>query len=364
MRFTDFATIAAFSGVTTSFLIPPPISKTDIDIVNALPFEIAAEGASSIVDLKCNGCPIAISSVIDGKTYWLKRVESSLQLNYTIEQNANTPDQLLINGIVVYPGGLAGTEPFRATQNFDQCGPFDTISDVQLGYELSILPIKKDADSLELISVYLHIFEVADKFVDGIDAVELQLLKTPSGKLMIGSYTLEQSPTSLSMGIADEDKDCTSMLCKWRAIIADKLNHLKPKLGCGKGKGNKNGHHKGQGRPHVNGGRPYSYSDRRHHRHRGLVRFFHMLRTVAIHVLIPVFIGIGAGLAASVIGMFMGHLVVVVWRAIRGGRPSYILVGQEEAADEEDKAIDPRGPPPVYEDIVVESENPKIECEQ
>ncbi|KAI9788735.1 MAG: hypothetical protein M1816_006592 [Peltula sp. TS41687] len=47
-----------------------------------------------------------------------------------------------------------------------------------------------------------------------------------------------------------------------------------------------------------------------HHRH----SFVHTIRRIYIHVLVPVFIGIAAGMTASLVGLVIGQLVIVLWR--------------------------------------------------
>lgn len=351
MLFKNIAAIAAVSAITDAFLIPPQISKADIDTINTLPFEIAAEGVGKVVDLKCSGCPVSAVTL----DVTLQHVESTLQLNYTVEQNANHADRLLLNGVSIYPPNMASIEPFKASQKFSKDQPFETQDNVRLGYEMSLRPIKKDQADLELIAINIHIFEVADKFVDGIDSVELQMIKTPSGKLMIVSC--EKKPSTSTTPMITDGKDCTSMICKWQSLLAAKLAHLKPLKGCGKGKGSKTGAvagHKSQGRPH-HGGRPQHHGGHRHHRHHAFAKFKHMIRSFAIHILLPISIGLAAGLTASAVGMVIGQLIVLAWRTARGGRPAYYRIAQDEIPDEESKIpiIEAQGPPPVYEDAIV-----------
>lgn len=349
MLFKNIAAIAAVSTLVDAFLIPPQISKADTDIISTLPFEIAAEGVGKIVDLKCNGCPVPAVNM-NGNLITLQHVESTLQLNYTVEQNVNQADRLLLNGVSIYPPNMASIEPFKASQKFSKDQPFETQENVRLGYEMSLRPIKKDKADLELIAVDIHIFEVADKFIDGIDSVELQMIKTPSGKLMIASCVKKPSKSATPM--ITDGKDCTSMICKWQSLLAAKLAHLKPLKGCGKGK---IAGHKSQGRPHPHSGRPHGQHHGGHRHHRHLFRFKHMLRGFAFHILLPISVGLAAGLFASAVGMVFGHLIVITWRAIRGRRPTYSLIEQDDISDEENKVlvIEPQGPPPIYEDVVV-----------
>jgi len=365
MLFKNIAAIAAVSVIADGFLLPPKISKADFDIINDLPFEFTAESVAKIVDLKCSGCPVPVVN-LDGTTVALQHVDSILELNYTVEHNRNVADRLLLNGVSIFPTNMASIEPFKASQKFSKDQPFQTQENVRLGYEMSLRTVKKDRGGFELFAINIHVFEVADKFVNDIDSVELLFIKDPSENLFITAYEKKKatSPTELTTG----DKDCTSMLCKWQAIIAAKLANLKPLKGCGsKGKGSKTGavagHHKGQGRPHPHGGRPHHGKHHGGHRHhqKGFVRFMRMLRNVTIHILIPVFIGVVAGLTASVIGMVFGQLVVFAWRTIRGGSQPYSRVEQDDIDDDDDEEskiliIEPQGPPPVYEDIIVVKE--------
>jgi hypothetical protein len=363
MLFKQVAAIAAFSVITEAFLIPPQISKTDIDIVKALPIELTQGGARKTVQLECTGCPVPEGNV-NGMSVNLQHVTSTLELNYVVKGHENAVDRLILNGVSIYPPDMASIEPFKASQKFSEDQPFETQKNVPLGYEMTVKPVMRNSDMTELIAIDLHIFEVGDKFINGIDMIELHLLKTTEGKLTIlhAEKLPSTSPAVNVASITEEDKDCTSLLCKWRAIVAAKLAHLKPfTKGCGKGKGSKAGaisSHKGQGRPH--GGRPHHsqgqhHQGHRHHRHHGFARVMRMLRSISIHVLIPIFIGIAAGLTASVIGMVIGHLVVLVWRTIRGGSPAYSRVALDDVADEESKIIiiEPQEPPPVYEDVVI-----------
>jgi len=232
----------------------------------------------------------------------------------------------------------------------------DGQKDLRLGYELSIKPVaKSDEGQLELIAIDLQVVEIADQFVNGLDSVALKLLKTPSGKLMIGN--LETAPTTNPIiNPSDSGKECTTLICKWRAMVADKLSQLKPKKSCGSKRPNKE--IAAGGRPHKHHG-PH----RQYHKHHGIARFFLALKSVAIRVLIPIFIGIAVGMTASLIGMLVGNILVFFWRALyrRGKRGTYSRVKQEETAtlnkiDETKTFLDHQGPPPVYEDVVVMDE--------
>jgi len=156
------------------------------------------------------------------------------------------------------------------------------------------------------------------------------------------------TPKSLSPKPTDDGQECTTIVCKWRAIVADRLSKLK---GCGgKGKarpahvtGGPRKHHSHHGRPN---GRPHgAHRPFRHHRHRhSLGRF---LRNVAVHIMIPVLIGIVVGITASLVGMIVGNVLIFFWRLL--DRAQYVRVDQVEIieeSDDETKAF--LEPPPTY----------------
>ena len=355
MLFTRFEVGAALLAVGQAFLLPPTISSADKDIIKTLPFEDAVAIDGRLLQITCPGCPVTITD-IEGKMH-PTQVESALRLNFSLSHN--DADQLLLNGLQIYPIDLHSEsfmEPLVAPQLIKSpSGTWEYASTPKLGYSLRIShPVtRSNQDQLDLIIIHLEILEVADKFVDGIPIIEIKLLETPSRKLMIGDAEIS-SPKSHSPEPTDEEQECTTIICKWRAIIAGKLSKLK---GCGGKKSRPNAPVSGV-RPHGHG-RPRPHGPHRphrhHHRHGGFARF---LRSVVLHVFIPVVVGIVVGVTASLVGMIVGNLVIFLWRVLfrRGQRAEYSRVQQEEttAEDEDSKSvIEHRDPPPVYEDAVI-----------
>jgi hypothetical protein len=348
MRFTIPAFIAGLAVVSQAFLLPPSISSSDTDIVNTLPFEVESEAIGQALDLPCMKCPVATSQG------WVRDVESKLRLQFSIHDDIDT-DKLYLNGFQIYPAQVAQSDPLTALQLAANADENSFLPNLRLGYELRITPVvKSEQDQLELINIQLQIIEIANKFVDGLESVELKLLKTPSGKLMIGD--LKTAPTT-----NPGSKDCKSLVCKLRVILANKLGQLKPKKGgCMKTRPHKAASHPEGGR-HGHG----SHGPHRHHNHHGLARFFHALKSIALHILIPVFIGVVAGFTASLIGMIVGQAVVFLWRTFyrRGRKGAYSKVQQDETTvsrkggDEAQAFLEHQGPPPVYEDVVVDEKS-------
>jgi len=344
-------------AVGQGFLLPPTISPADKDIIKTLPFEDAVAIDGRLLQITCPGCPVAITD-IEGKMH-PTQVESALRLNFSLSHN--DADKLLLNGLQIYPIDTQSEsfmQPLVAPQVVKS--PSDTweyASTPKLGYSLSIQhPVThSNQDQLDLIAIHLEIMEVADKFVDGIPSIEIKLLQTASGKLMIGDAEIS-SPKSVLSKPTDDGQECTTIICKWRAIVADKLSKFK---GCSGKKSPLNAHASsarphGHGRPRPHGPHRPHRPHRHHHRSGGFARF---LRSVILHVFIPVVIGIIVGVTASLVGMVVGNLVIFLWRALfrRGQRAEYTRVQQETTAeDDESKSfIEHQDPPPVYEEAVI-----------
>jgi hypothetical protein len=358
MLFAKFTTVAGLAAVSQAFLLPPTITSADNDIISTLPFEAATEIDGRVLDLDCRGCRVAVPGDM-GTTSWVE-AENRLRLNFSIAHEDS--EKLLLNGIQVYPASDLMIETLTAPQITKSTHNHEDIvkSSPRLGYEFSIRPVvSNQQDQIELITISLQIVEVGTFFVDGIESVELKLLKTLSGKLMIGD--LETAPTTNPTPTpGDNEKECNTMICKWRAIIADKLSHLKPLKGCG-GKTRPSGNLPADARPkHHSRPRPHGLHRpyRHHNKHHDLG---HFMRSIVLHIFFPVVIGIVTGVTASIVGMVVGHLAIFLWRAFfrRGSKGAYAKVEKkdiavEDGGDETKGFLDRQGLPPVYEETVVD----------
>ncbi|KAF4632814.1 hypothetical protein G7Y89_g5312 [Cudoniella acicularis] len=362
MHFSHLAVAATVATLGNAILLPPTISSADTDIVNTLPFEhtAAIDGREMIID--CPGCPVAVKDV-QGNVHFAN-VESVLRLNFSVAHGDR--DRLMLNGLQLYPVDPKSPSfmgPLVADQLVKLPGSkLAFASEPKLGYSLSVKhPVHSKEDQLDLVAIHIEIVEVANKFIDGIPSIDLKLVETPSFKLMLGDAEISASKSTTSTP-NDGNQECTTMVCKWRAIIADKLSKLK---GCASkarpaAAVENPKHHGHHGRPHR---RPHGGPNRlfRHHRHRHSIgRFF---RNIAVHVLVPIFIGIAVGITASLIGMVVGNAVVFIWRALfRRNTVQYTKIQPEEEvvaiddADESKGFLAHQGPPPTYTDATVTDE--------
>jgi len=272
-------------------------------------------------------------------------------------------DLLSLNGLQIYPIdplSMLSADSLTASQMIEsplQPHLWVDVGNPKLVYQLSIRgPAPHfQGEDLGLITFDLSIVEVAGEFVHGIDNVVLKILKTPSGKLMIGN--LETTPSKSTLSTSNPAQDCTSIVCKWREIIADRLSKVK---GCGGKSRPANSVAPGpseqnsQDMPYHGSHRPHSH----HNKHHRIVRF---LKSIVLHVFIPIAIGVVAGVTASLVGMVVGHLIVFLWRKTfrRATKGTYSKVQQgdtfvEDASDESKLSEEHQGPPPIYEEALID----------
>ncbi|KXH29929.1 hypothetical protein CSIM01_10680 [Colletotrichum simmondsii] len=297
---------------TQAFVIVPEISEADNEIVKTLPFVEASSDvglASHRVKVDCPGCPLTMRQH-DGRYHTMTDLDNHLELTFSIETDTTGVDHLLVNDFELYPKPASWYKALRAPQipdfaeaatkhpqNADPNTP-------QLGYSLGVRPIAKDNEQeLELIEVDLQIIEVGNSFVADVPNVQVKLIKSPTGSLMIGN--VEQTETSVPSHKEEEDheppaEDCTTFYCRWRAAILRNMRGMK----CG---GRKHGSMRGQ---HRHGHHSHNAGQMRHHHH----TWGQLAKNITSHILLPILIGIVAGVSVSIIGMMVGTFVVCLWR--------------------------------------------------
>jgi len=217
MRFLGIVT--ALTAVGGAFLLPPNVSPNDNELINTLPIEniVEADGRTTVVP--CRACAVNVHD-LDGKMHTVDAT-SSLELSFVVDHNA-LGDRLSLNGLQIYPldpHSESFIDALTAPQMIES-SPFE-VAKPKLGYSLQIQSRPHSAkDQLDLVFITLDIVEVGGKFVDGIPSVELELLRTPSNKLMIADLNLSSLKSDLTR--PNTGKECTSIACKWRAIMVDR----------------------------------------------------------------------------------------------------------------------------------------------
>ncbi|KAJ4418579.1 hypothetical protein N0V82_005464 [Gnomoniopsis sp. IMI 355080] len=390
MLLRPFIAATGLAAAANAFLLPPELSKSDIEVVEALPVDALwaaqSDAKAQTVNIECAGCPPVFKNHHGKPKKHHKQHPSHLELDFSIDQS-----RLLVNGFELYPN----SDPFsnvlvapqiahqkkhhnkhhkddehntKALKSHHKFRPHDMkpkAVEQQLGFSLQVQPAQTTDDVLDLIFVDLQIIEVGSIFVDSLPNVRVHLIKSPENELLIAK--IEQIASENTSNTVGNGQECTTILCKWRAIIAAQMAKMNMH-GCAGMLGHKAGHsghhsqHHGQNPGHMT-----------HHRHQhGWALLF---RKLTSHIILPVLVGIVAGVTVSILGMIVGTILVGLWRKVVRGQsffPSHTCrrfgrsshrhhhkAPQHEAALAEEKSAlmasqedEELPPPPSYEDEV------------
>ncbi|KAK3693788.1 hypothetical protein B0T22DRAFT_370905 [Podospora appendiculata] len=375
------------AAATQAFLLPLEVIEPDaihVVIQGDLP-------KTQVVKLACPGCPILVKGRHGNEGKVLTDKPNHLELAFTFAD-----DVVLVNGYELYPHDkpslnslwapqVADTKPHKETYPMPHHGDHGHNDDdndehphhrrprpqslnhrilaQKLGFGSQIKTHLPDDDHRTLIEIDFQVFEVGTTFVDGIPAVHLKLVKDPAGKLVLANIETGTSQT-LQKTPMDKQEECATLLCKWKALIQDKINRIKAAKGCHGKAGAKAAEKPSQeisldewephNRPHHGHGHGHGHDAAFRERHHSMGMLF---RSIASHILLPILIGIIAGVSVSLVGMIVGTFIVSVWRTfIR--KPSHPHAGHshhhaatKEAAVIEEKAglMEHQDPPPSYE---------------
>jgi len=341
MLLVQLVTAASLASISSAFLLPPQISASDADIINTLSFEHTAAMNERVVALEFPGS--ADNDLLEFMHY--KQEDSILMMNMTIAQHDNGADMLLLNNLPIYPISIhqaAERDSLSAEQIFQS--PKLGSKVVSLRYSMSANHLEIPLGSqIRLTKLRINIVEVEERFILGVPSIEITLLETLPGKLIVGDIKIVAA-------FHEARRQCTTLLCKWRAVLAANIPALRK--GCG------NHPHQVISDGHRRHG--YSHIGRKHHghhfRHSSIVAG--LLRGLVLHVFLPIVIGVLVGISASLVGMVVGHLAIFVWRfAFRGSRSNNYTRLQhatiiQEVDDEIKPTIDAQAPPPAYIETV------------
>ncbi|CAN8100299.1 unnamed protein product [Discula destructiva] len=390
MLLRPFIAATGLAAAASAFLLPPEMATADIQAVDAAGDVVGmADAQTQTVNLECIGCP-PVFKKHHGKKHH-KQHPSHLQLDFAADQG-----RLTVNGFELYPN----SDPFsnvlvapqipdmkkkkhhnkhhkddkddtKALKSHHMFRPHDLKAkavDQQLGFSLAIHPVTKTTDEqLDLITVDLQIIEVGSAFVDGLPKIRAHLIQSPENDLLLGKIEQIASDTAPN-SMVDNDAECTTILCKWRALVAAQFAKMKMH-GCAGMMGHKAGH--GGHHAQEDGQEVGQMTHQQQHAHGWALLF----RKLTSHIILPVLVGIVAGVTVSILGMIVGTLLVGLWRTfVRGqsffpshtcrrfGRASHRhhhKASQNEAALVEEKSAlmasqedDELPPPPTYEDEV------------
>jgi hypothetical protein len=222
----------------------------------------------------------------------------------------------------------------------------------------------------ELLPMTLQITSVEGTAINP-PSLDINVLKTAEGSLLIASFN-EAQPAEAKP--TDQDKECNEwpLLCKWKNIMADRIEKMKKmgRPGCTKRPhpnarpGNPMEHEGIEGKPphRFRPGMPHHHPHHRPHhmghghRHH---RFSMFVRRTFFTIFVPILIGIFAGTLTYLVGMFIGCLIAITIAKVRGQRYQPIALDEENAEEVEERGekeeyaeLPAYDAPPVYEEAV------------
>ncbi|MCJ1225191.1 hypothetical protein MMC12_001840 [Toensbergia leucococca] len=370
MLLPTFLSTTAFALTATAFLIPPEVSNDALKASNLISSAVNPDTQS--INLDCSTCPFAIAA-----NEWIFGVDNELVVNFVAEDS-----HLKLNGVPFYPGSSSMPEPLFAkqvkkddSQSTKNVEAYD--GDRRLSYSLEfkpeVKPINGDKDSPVVVPIAMQILGL-DGAVVNIDSIEILALKFPDGHVSLPSLRLSSPANSfyqlkLQMGrlmklpVSPDapGAQCTTILCRMFAVLHAKMASARTKVqhacACVMKKLHLTRPPPPHHQHHPAGGPPSPLHDGHRH-HRTLAhKIARVAHRIFAHVLLPILVGIGAGMAVSAVGLLVGQVLLFFWmRYTRFGRVNreYTALHGEEV-DVEKEAL------PAYEELEGVAVNAKDE---
>ncbi|KAL7951948.1 hypothetical protein V8C42DRAFT_23013 [Trichoderma barbatum] len=286
-----------FAAAAAAFVIVPEISEKDESIFKTLPvepetFQLPAEALGQSLDVPCRQC---------------RGQDTHLKLDFAVEDGS----RLMVNGFELYPHA----DPWRDDLVAEVVRASGASNERTLGYSLSVLPRAKDEEQqLELVDVKLRVIEVGHRFVDDIPTVKIGLIKATTGEIIISDMQLMAAP----------EMPCHTMWCRAKAAVKGfggcrrkhKGSHHESMAGAKEGH-HPHHHHDHKAHPHHHE-RPHHAPEEEWNSQRDWRR---LVTSVASHIVLPVLMGITAGVGVAFLAMFMCSVVYRLSMFIRGASP-------------------------------------------
>lgn len=283
----------ALAATAAAFIVVPEISEGDEGIFRALPIESSGEPFEYP--------PSAMAQTIEVPCRQCRGRDTHLEMAFAIRDS----QQLVLNDFELYPNA----DPWHGdlVASVVSNGHNGKVKEDRLGYSLAVRPEAMDDDQhFEVIAVDLRIIEVGSRFVEGVPAVKVKLLKAPGGDIVIGSVNVDEESSGEPSGDA-----CATLWCRVHGFFDDAVKDLKDlKKGFAKGGCSKvhHGHHQQQHTspaPHedeeLGQDQVEHEKDRVHH------PWAHMMTNFTSYIFIPILMGITAGVGVA---MYVYTLII------------------------------------------------------
>ena len=272
----------AFAATAAAILIVPETSDNDDGIFRALPidnsnFNIPATAFDQAIDIPCLQC---------------RGRDTHLKLDFGIQDRS-----LVLNGFELYPHA----DPWNGDLSAAVIKGNGKSDMRRLGYGLAIRPEGVDKDQhLEIVNVEVRIIEVGDRFVDGVPPVTVKLIKSPVGDIMIGNIEVN--------GAGKKSPEDCDMWCRAKGMVHDTWRDVKGKFkGC-HGMKPHHSHEHGHKSNHGPGKAENKPTD--NFKHGPLMdkkpaqSFGEVLGHVTAYIIIPVLLGVAAGVGVALYVIF------------------------------------------------------------
>jgi hypothetical protein len=272
-------------------------------------------------------------------------LESANRLQH-LEFDITDDDQFLqINGQPVFPPPKT-LIPISLTATQIRTTDSSHSAPLRLGYAFEVLPTKSEVTDVTLTPIQFTILDLEGVPVK-VDTVKLDLIQSWGHRHIARVSTI---PYAQSPG-ADQ---CTTSICRLRAIIANRLRKMIESAKSGAGKATtwiKNGC-PGRKRPHAGAEYVHEKAHPHHDAHHRLGRLRHFF-TKMIHIfVVPALLGFWGGLVICSLGLLVGHALVRRFKR-RSNRDSPRNVEDALEDDEKDALVENGELPPQYEDVEV-----------
>ncbi len=328
MLLTPLTVVAGLLALpANAFLIPPEVSDADVHVANTIESIGAPVSDSRLVEVACPRCPVLVYGR-GGRPLNLKyNRPSHLELTFSVDHQPDH-DRLLVNGFELYPSGNPLRETLLAPHVIDskekekrherdhehhntdklrghRKGTLQLVPRPQrLGFGLHVGPAQKAEDSqFEVVEVELQIIEVGSTFIDNIPNIKVKLVQDSERRLIMAQIEKGASKKLVESPNGDAAEECTTMLCRWLAALKEKLKNVKGFGNCHKG--NMAG---GMHPPAHGAGEHYQPHPPHPHQQEGAEhwepryperRWGKLFKYIVAHIVLPVFIGIVAGVSIS-----------------------------------------------------------------
>ncbi|KAI0400051.1 hypothetical protein F4802DRAFT_586611 [Xylaria palmicola] len=236
MHLHSFIAGVGLAATTNALLLPPDVHFAD-DTITTLPVPVKSDVDAVLdavpdtitLDLECPGC-----HPFGRKHHHHKEIPSHLKLDFSIEPT-DGPDRLTLNGFELYPNLdplrsalMAPVIPDMAHRRMGvpphvRGGPKRPQKVQPLGFGVERVAMTTDDEDMQLISIKLQFLQVGDSFVEGIPDVQVDLVKSPSGKLAIGAV---QAVGPKIEEAVEGQMDCSSMYCELNESYKQRVSEV------------------------------------------------------------------------------------------------------------------------------------------